>query len=59
MLDPQLMADACMHAKLLQSCMTLCDPMDCSPPGFFVHVILQAQILELVAISFSMTVDKC
>ena len=57
MLDPQLMADACMHAKSLQSCMTLCDPMDCSPPGFFVHV--QAQILELVAISFSMTVDKC
>ena len=26
-----------MHAKLLQSCLTLCDPMDCSPPGSSVH----------------------
>ena len=31
----------------------LCDPMDCSPPGFSVHGILQARILEWVAISFS------
>ena len=30
-----------------------CDPMDCSPPGFFVHGIFQARILERVAISFS------
>ena len=29
-----------------QSCLTLCDPMDCSPPGSFVHGILQARILE-------------
>ena len=36
-----------------QSCPTLCDPMDCSPPGFSVHEILQAIILEWVAISFS------
>ena len=36
-----------------QSCMTLCDPMDCSPPGSSVHGILQARILEWVAISFS------
>ena len=28
---------ACMHAKSLQSCQTLCDPMDCSPPGSSVH----------------------
>ena len=28
---------ACMLAKSLQSCLTLCDPMDCSPPGFSVH----------------------
>ena len=28
---------ACMHAKLLQLCLTLCDPMDCSPPGSSVH----------------------
>ena len=33
-------------AKLLQSCLTLCDPMDCSPPGSSVHGILQARILE-------------
>ena len=32
---------------------TLCNPMDCSPPGSFVHGILQAKILEWVAISFS------
>ena len=31
------------HAKLLRSCLTLCNPMDCSPPGFSVHGILQAR----------------
>ena len=36
-----------------QSCLTLCDPVDCSPPGSLVHGILQARILEWVAISFS------
>ena len=36
-------------AKLLQSCLTLCDPMDCSPSGSSVHGILQARILEWVA----------
>ena len=36
-----------------QLCLTLCDPMDCSLPGSFVHGILQARILEWVAISFS------
>ena len=40
-------------AKSLQSCLTLCDPMDCSQPGSSVHGILQARILEWVAISFS------
>ena len=39
---------ACMHAKLLQACLTLCDPMDCSPPGSSVHGIVQARILEWV-----------
>ena len=39
----------CLCAKLLQSHLTLCDPMDCSPPGFYVHGILQARILEWVA----------
>ena len=36
-----------------QSCLTLCNLMDCSPSGFSVHVILQARILEWIAISFS------
>ena len=40
-------------AKSLQSCPTLCDPMDSSPPGSSVHRILQARILECIAISFS------
>ena len=40
-------------AKLLQSCPTLCDPVDCSLPGFSVHGILQARILEWVTTSFS------
>ena len=40
-------------AKSLQSCLTLCDPLDCSLPGFSVHGILQARTLESVAISFS------
>ena len=43
----------CSSAKSLQSCLTLCNPMDCSPPGSSVHGILQARILEWVAISFS------
>ena len=40
-------------AKSLQSCPTLCDPIDGSPPGSSVPRILQARILEWVAISFS------
>ena len=40
-------------AKLLQSCPTLCDPIDSSPPGSPVPGILQARTLEWVAISFS------
>ena len=40
-------------AKLLQSCPTLCDPIDGSPPGSPVPGILQARILEWVATSFS------
>ena len=40
-------------AKLLQSCLTLCDPRDSSPPGSPVPGILQARTLEWVAISFS------
>ena len=40
-------------AKLLQSCLTLWDPVDCSLPGSSVHRIFQARILEWVVISFS------
>ena len=40
-------------SDVAQSCPTLCDPMDCSPPGSSIHGILQARILEWVAISFS------
>ena len=42
--DPRIqLAEECIHAKLLQLCLTLCDPMDCSPPGSSVHGILQAR----------------
>ena len=44
---------ACMHAKLLQSWPTLCDPMDCSLPGFSVHGILQTKKLKWVAMPSS------
>ena len=40
-------------AKSLQSCLTLCDPIDSSPPGSPIPGILQARTLEWVAISFS------
>ena len=40
-------------AKSLQSCRTLRGPMDCSPPGYSVHGLLQARILEWVAMPFS------
>ena len=40
-------------AKSLQSCLTLCDPIDGSPPGSPVHGIFQARVLELGAIAFS------
>ena len=43
----------CVCAKLLQLCLTLCSPMDTSPPGSSVHRILQARILEWVVISYS------
>ena len=47
----------CVHVhtrtKSLQSWMTFCDPVDCSPPGPSVHGVLQARILEWIAISSS------
>ena len=43
----------CMCVLVAQLCLTLCDPTDYSPPGFFVHGILQASILEWIAVPFS------
>ena len=43
----------CMYDKSLQSWPILCEPMDCTPPGFSVHGILQARILKCVAMPFS------
>ena len=45
--------NAAAAAKLLQLCLTLCDPIDGCPPGFPIPGILQARILEWVAISSS------
>ena len=49
----KLYAAAAAAAKLLQSCLTLCDSVDGSPPGSAIPGILQARILEWVAIAFS------
>ena len=50
---PSLHCCCCHQSEVAQSCPTLCDPVDCSPPGSSAHGILQARILEWVAISFS------
>ena len=47
------------ESEVAQSCPTLCDPVDCSLPGFCIHGILQARMLEWVTISFSNTVCFC
>ena len=59
-MSPALQADsttvppaAAAAAKSLQSCLTLCDPIDGSPPGSSVHGISQARTLEWGAIAFS------
>ena len=41
------------ESEVVQSCPTLSDPMDCSLPGYSVHGILQARVLEWAAIAFS------
>ena len=41
------------ESEVTQSCLTLCDPMDCSPPGSSVHGIFQARVLEWGASAFS------
>ena len=53
LLERKAMANLLLLLLLLQSCQTLCDPIDRSPPGSPVPGILQARTLEWVAISFS------
>ena len=48
--SPILMFRMCL---VTQSCLTLCDPIECNPPGFPVHGVLHARIVERVAIPFS------
>ena len=46
------------ESEVAQSCLTLSDPMDCSPPGSSIHGIFQARVLEWIAIAFS-KMDTC
>ena len=43
------------ESEVAQSCLTLRDPMDCSPPGSSIHGIFQARVQEWIAIAFSIT----
>ena len=55
-LNDAIIIDTChyrMCVFITQSCLTLCDSVDCSPPGYSVPGILQARIWEWVAIPFS------
>ena len=54
----QLQTTRFQSIKGSQQCLTLSDPMDCSPPGSSIHGIFQARILEWVAIAFSVTLYK-
>ena len=47
------------ESEVIQSCLTLSDPMDCSLPGSSIHGIFQARVLEWVAIAFSECVIPC
>ena len=49
----------CMHARSLQSCLTLWDPVDHSPPGSSIHGILQARTLEWVVVASSRGSSPC
>ena len=56
---PTLVIAVCVHAKSLQSCPTLCDHMDCRPPGSSVRGILRARILEWLAMPSSRVSSRC
>ena len=45
------------ESEVAQSCLTLSNPMDCSPPGSSIHGIFQARVLEWGAIAFSEATD--
>ena len=47
------------ESEVTQSCLTLSDPMDCSPPGSSINGICQARVLEWVAIAFSLCASMC
>ena len=51
--EPFLKLNLKVNVLVTWSCLTLCDPVDCSPPGSSVHGVLQARILEWVAMLFS------
>ena len=51
--SPCLAHPGCYGCLVAQLCLTLCDPMDCNPPGFSVHGILQTRLLEWMVIPFS------
>ena len=51
--DDDLCGNVTLCGLVAQPCLILCDPTDCSPPDFSVHGILQARILEWIAIPFS------
>ena len=44
------------ESEVTQSCLTLSDPMDCSPPGSSIHGIFQARVLEWAAIAFFISI---
>ena len=54
-LSPRLDPGSMFFVLVTQSCLTLCDPVDCSLPGSSIHGIFQARSLEWTAISFSMS----
>ena len=49
--DPSVYVQSLVCAKSLQTCLTLCDPMGCSPPGSYVHGIFQARTLKWATLS--------
>ena len=49
---PSPMCESESEREVTQSCLTLCNPMDCSPPGSSVHGIFQARVLEWGAIAY-------